>query len=125
MGPHKVKTYGPAFLSAVFDKAQLDAVVLFFLRLHNQGFILAQIFWGLWLFPMAFLVIRSRFLPRFIGYWLIVNGMAYVITSFTGLLLPQFEATVSNVTFPALLGELVLVLWLLIKGANVQRLAVA
>ena len=44
---------GPAFLSTVFDKAQLDALVMFFLRLHNQGVVLAQIFWGLWLFPSA------------------------------------------------------------------------
>src|SRR5256714_11213926 len=41
---------GPAFLASVFDKAQLDALVLFFFRSHNQGIVLAQIFWGLWPF---------------------------------------------------------------------------
>src|SRR5438046_10012945 len=58
---------GPEFLSAVFDKAQLDAFVLFFLRLHNQGFILAQIFWGLWLFPFGVVLLRSGFIPRVLG----------------------------------------------------------
>src|SRR2546421_13068870 len=43
---------GPAFLS-VFDRPQLDALSYLFLRLHGQGFIIAQIFWGLWLFPFG------------------------------------------------------------------------
>jgi hypothetical protein len=51
---------------------------------------------------------------------LIINGFAYLISSFTGLLLPQYEAMVSNFTFPALLGEIVFMLWLVIKGARVQ-----
>ena len=69
-------------------------------------------------FPLAVLVYRSRFLPRFLGVWLIINGFAYVATSFTGLLLPQYEQMVSNIAFPALFGEIWLMLWLVIKGAN-------
>ncbi len=113
---------GADFL-AVFDKPQRDALAMLFLRLHHHGVVANEIFWGLWLLPLALLVIRSGFLPRFLGYWLILNGFAYVVTSFTGLLLPQYEDMVSNITFPALLGELALVLWLLIKGAKVQPLA--
>ena len=61
---------------------------------------------------------RSRFLPRFLGVWLIINGFAYLAISFTGLLLSQYENTVSNVAFPALLGEMALMLWLVIRGAR-------
>ncbi len=113
---------GADFLS-VFEKTQRDALAMLFLRLHHQGVVVNEIFWGLWLLPLAFLVIRSGFLPRFLGVWLIINGFAYVITSFTGLLLPQYESMVSNITFPALLGELAFMLWLLIRGAKVQLLA--
>jgi hypothetical protein len=113
---------GADFL-AVFDKPQRDALAMLFLRLHHHGVVANEIFWGLWLLPLALLVIRSGFLPRFLGYWLILNGFAYVATSFTGLLLPQYENLVSNITFPALLGEGALVLWLLIKGAKPQPLA--
>jgi len=115
---------GADFLS-VFEKPQRDALAMLFLRLHHQGVVANEIFWGLWLFPLAILVIRSGFLPRFLGFWLIINGFAYVITSFTGLLLPEYESMVSNITFPALLGELVFMLWLVIRGAKVQTLAAA
>ena len=98
---------------------------MLFLRLHHQGVVANEIFWGLWLFPLALLVLKSGFLPRFLGVWLIINGFAYVIDSFTGLLLPQYEDMVSNIMFPALFGELVFMLWLVIKGAKVQPVAAA
>jgi hypothetical protein len=112
------------FLS-VFEKPQRDALAMLFLRLHHHGVVANEIFWGLWLFPLGLLVIRSGFLPRFLGFWLIINGLAYLVTSFTGLLLPEYEEMVSNITFPAILGELVFMLWLVIKGAKVQPLAPA
>src|SRR6266581_5290966 len=112
---------GADFLS-VFDKPQRDALAMLFLRLHHQEIVVAEILWGLWLFPLAILAYRSRFLPRFLGVWLIINGFAYLIMSFTGLLLPQYEDMVSNIVFPALLGEMAFMLWLVIKGAKPQPL---
>jgi hypothetical protein len=111
---------GADFLS-VFDKPQRDALAMLFLRLHHQVIVGAEILWGLWLFPLGILVYRSRFLPRFLGVWLIVNGIAYLIISLTGLLLPQYERAF-NLAFPALLGEVAFMLWLLIKGANPRPL---
>src|ERR1700688_2937788 len=110
---------GTDFLS-VFDKPQRDALAMLFLRLHHEEIVAAEIFWGLWLFPLGSLVYRSRFLPRFLGVWLIINGFAYLAMSFTGLLLPQYEDMVGNIAFPALLGEMAFLLWLLIKGAKEQ-----
>jgi hypothetical protein len=108
---------GADFLS-VFDKPQRDALAMLFLRMHDQEILAAEILWGLWLIPLAILVYRSRFLPRFLGVWLIVNGFAYMATSLTGLILPAYEKAVRNFTFPALTGEVAFVLWLLIKGAK-------
>jgi hypothetical protein len=115
---------GADFLS-VFEKPQRDALAVLFLRLHHHGVVANEIFWGLWLFPLAVLVIRSGFLPRILGIWLIINGFAYLIISLTGLLLPQYEVMVSNIAFPALLGEVAIMLWLLIKGAKVQPVVAA
>jgi len=108
---------GADFLS-VFDKPQRDALAMLFLRMHDQEKLAAEIFWGLWLIPLGILVYRSRFLPRLLGVWLVVNGFGYLINSFTGLLLPQYQNAVGTFTFPALTGEVAFVLWLLIRGAK-------
>ena len=115
---------GPDFLS-VFDKPQREALAMLFLRLHGQEIVAAEILWGLWLFPLGMLVYKSRFLPRFLGVWLIINGSAYLLESVTGLLLPKYEDMVSKVALPALFGELAFVLWLVIKGAKPQTLTVS
>jgi hypothetical protein len=115
---------GGDFLS-VFDKPQRDALAMLFLKLHDRQNTAAEILWGLWLFPLATLVYRSRFLPRFLGVWLVINGFAYVIMSFTGLLLPQYQGKLFVAFQPALFGELALVLWLLIRGARPPVLAAA
>jgi len=91
---------------------------MLFLNLHHHGFVVAEIFWGLWLFPLALLVHRSRFLPRFLGVWLAIAGFAWVILSLTGLLLPQYQDKVDTYSQPALFGEIALMLWLVIKGAR-------
>src|SRR5260370_4897052 len=91
---------------------------MLFLNLDGHGFVVSEIFWGLWLFPLALLVYRSRFLPRFLGVWLVLAGVAWVILSLTGLLLPQYEHNVDTYSQPAVLGEVAFMLWLLIKGAK-------
>src|SRR5216683_2912881 len=85
---------GADFLS-LFDKPQRDALAMLFLNLHGHGFDVAGIFWGLWLFPLGLLVYRSSFLPRILGVALMVNCFAFLISSFTSLVLPQYEAIVS------------------------------
>src|SRR5205085_8577073 len=97
---------GPEFLSAVFNKQQLDALVLFFLRLHNQGFILAQIFWGLWLFPFGMAIIRSGFIPRFVGISAFVAGSGYIISSSVSLFLPASAQGVGQLAMILGAGEL-------------------
>ena len=115
---------GGEFLT-VLDKPQRDAFAMLFLRVHGQGNIINQTFWGLWLIPFGILVFRSGFLPRFLGVWLIVNGFAYVALSFTGLLLPDHYSVAFRMAQPLLFGELAIILWLLIKGAKAPPLAAA
>jgi Domain of unknown function (DUF4386) len=115
---------GADFLS-VFSMPQRDALAMLFLRLHHQEVVAAEILWGLWLLPLGILAYRSRFMPRFLGIWLVINGFAYIASSFAGLLFPQYEQMVSNFLFPALFGELAFMLWLVIKGARPQSAAVA
>ena len=115
---------GADYLS-VFDKPQRDALVMLLLRLHDHQNTAAEILWGVWLLPLAVLVYRSHFLPRFLGIWLVINGFAYVIMSFTGVLLPQYQNKVFIISQPALFGELALMLWLVIKGTKPPALDAA
>jgi uncharacterized protein DUF4386 len=115
---------GGDYLSA-FDKPQRDALAMLFLHLHGQGFVACEIFYGLWLLPLGILTYRSRFLSRFLGVWLVLNGFAYLVVSFTGFVFPQYEDRVSNIAFPILTGELAFMLWLLIKGAKPPALVAA
>ena len=108
---------GGEFLS-IFEKPQRDALAMLFLNLHHHGIVVAEIFWGLWLFPLGLLVYRSQFLPRFLGVWLIFAGFAWVVLSLTGILLPQYQNKVDSYSQPAFLGEIAFMLWLVIKGAR-------
>ena len=113
---------GGDFLS-VFDKPQREALTRLFLSLHHQLDLANMIFWGLWLLPFGLLVYRSRFLPRFLGVWLIAACFAWLAFSFAGLLLPAYEDTVYNITQPVALGEVAMMLWLVIMGARDKHLA--
>src|SRR5713226_4415772 len=108
---------GADFLS-IFDKPQREALAMLFLNLHFYGFVVAELFSGLWLLPLALLVYRSRFLPRFLGVWLALAGFAWVILSLTGVLSPQYYDQVFTFTQTAVFGELAFMFWLLIKGAK-------
>ena len=104
---------------AVFDESQRHALAMLFLGLHQDGVGLANIFWGLWLFPFGMLVIKSGFLPRLLGALLILNGVALVTVSLTALLLPAALDAVNRFAIFPELGELWAMGWLLIKGVRV------
>lgn len=109
---------GPEFLSA-FQKPQLEALAMLFIRLHGQGLVVNEIFWGLWLFPFGILVIRSGFLPRILGILLLINGVTYVVLSLTSLLAPEYSPLLDRYALLPETGELWIMLWLLIRGAKV------
>lgn len=109
--------HGANFLS-VFDKSQRDVMAMLFLTLHDDGVNLANIFWGLWLFPFGFLVMRSGFIPWILGVLLLVNGLALTVVSLTTLLLPAYLDIVNRFAIIPELGELWMMLWLLIKGVK-------
>ena len=91
---------------------------MFFLDLAEHGVAIAEIFWGLWLFPFGYLVYKSGYIPRILGVFLMIGCFGYLFDFLVFFLSPGFEAEISGVTG---LGELFIVLWLLIKGVNVEE----
>lgn len=101
-----------------FTADQLQALASLFLDIYEHGFSIAHIFWGLWLFPLGYLVFKSGFLPKVIGVLLIIAGLGYLVDFTLFFLFPDITVTVSEFTF---VGEVLLILWLLIKGVNVEQ----
>jgi hypothetical protein len=108
---------GADYLTA-FEADQLHTQVMLFLDLYEHGIFIAKIFWGLWLFPLGYLVFKSGFLPRILGVLLIMACFGYLIDDLIVFLLPNSDATLSLFAF---IGEWLFALWLLIKGVNVEK----
>jgi hypothetical protein len=113
------------FLNTINDAAALLLVrgadflsALLFLRLHGHGVVVNEVFWGLWLFPFGLLAYRSRFIPRVLGVWLMVNCFAYLAQSVTSILWPQYVNAITTWSFPFMFGELAMMMWLIIMGAR-------
>jgi hypothetical protein len=100
----------------VYATDQLQALAYLLMGLHDQGLLIAHIFFGLWLLPMGYLVFKSGFLPKFVGVLLVIAGLGYVVQSFAAFL----SYNINIILFTGL-GELIFLLWLLIKGVNVEQ----
>ena len=108
---------------AAFSSAQRGALAMLFMHLHSKGNVVNSIFWGLWLFPFGMLVMRSSFLPRILGVWLIGGGFGYLAVAFAGLFAPRYQDVAFMISQPLLLSELAITFWLLVMGAKVRASA--
>lgn len=105
----------------VFQVDQLQALAMFFLNLHKNGYWIAQIFFGAWLFPLGYLVYKSGFLPKILGIVMMIHFVGWTLTSLQSFLFPGFTA-ITYVTYPlGFISEFGLTLWLLIMGAKEQK----
>ncbi len=107
--------HGTRLLSGV-DPALRQSLALLFVALGGPVVAISELFWGLWLLPLGALVFRSRFLPRWLGVVLLVNGLAYVATSCAAIVAPAYVPLVSRLAAIPELGEPVFILWLLFRG---------
>jgi hypothetical protein len=105
----------------VFQADQLQSLAMFFLDLHHNGYWIAQIFFGAWLFPLGYLVFKSGFLPRILGVVMMIHCVGWLMTTLQFFLFPGFEI-ITYLTYPlGFISEFGLTLWLLIKGVNVEQ----
>jgi len=101
-----------------FQADQLQALAMFSLTLREKGFLISQLFFGAWLFPLGYLVFKSGFLPKILGIVLMVHCFTWVSTFFQSFLFPGFDA-ITYVSWPlGFIAEVGLTLWLLIMGAK-------
>lgn len=108
---------GASYLTP-FTVSQLQALVLLFDELYKYGISINQVFWGLWLLPMGYLVFKSSFLPRTLGILLIIGCFGWLAEFFAAFLLPNYGLRIGMFTG---VGEVLLPLWLVIKGVDVEQ----
>jgi len=105
---------------AALAYAQSPQQMSFFLDLHTQGVTIASIFWGLWLFPLGLLVTESGYFPKIIGWAVLAAAVGYTADSFLKLLVPGF-VTLSPVLQIMTFGEVVFLIWLVVRGPRLPR----
>jgi hypothetical protein len=109
----------------VFQPDQLQAQAMLFVSLRKSGAAIAQIPYGVWLFPLGYLVFKSGFLPKIVGILLIADCFGLLIYVFQYFLLPGYEVISYPCFVVSFVAELSLTLWLLIMGAKEQKLTLA
>jgi hypothetical protein len=106
--------------SQAFAPDQLQAMAKLSLQAYGNGLLVTSLFWGLWLLPFGYLVLKSGFLPKLLGVLLMLGCLGYMVNVFGELLVPHYSDTlVSNYAgIPAAIGEIGTCLWLLLVGAR-------
>ncbi len=116
---------GADYLS-VFNTNQLQALALVFLNGHSYGFLIGLVFFGVHLFLISYLILKSGYIPKILGVLLILSALGYLIDSFANFLLPNYAdyqtIFLLLVAVPGVVGELSFTLWLLFKGSKVQTI---
>ncbi|HET9847738.1 MAG TPA: DUF4386 domain-containing protein [Candidatus Dormibacteraeota bacterium] len=107
---------GDTYLS-IFDARQLQALALLFLNLNVQLGSIALVFFGAFQLALGYLIIRSTFLPRFLGVLIALAGLGWLVF----LAPPLANALLTYLEVLGFAAEASLMLWLLVLGVNEQR----
>jgi hypothetical protein len=111
--------------STAFETDQLNAQVMQALDAFNYGWLIGLVFFGLHLFFLGRLVQKSRSIPSLLGVLLMLAGAAYVIDTFANALMANYDdyetVFLIVVAVPAVIGELAIAFWLLLRGGKAQR----
>ena len=101
-------------------QAGANALVLMFTDVQGNGLDINELFFGLWLLPLSYLVIKSRYFPRVIGGLLIIAGLSWIAQFLVILLAPSLKGVISFLGVGSD-GELIFIGWLLVRGARAPR----
>lgn len=112
---------GAEYLS-VFSAEQLRALAHTFIKLNSYAANIGFTFFGLHCVLVGALILKSSFIPRFVGALMVTGGLGWLTFSFAGILSPPFlNQLLPYIMAPGAIGELTLTAWLLVRGVNAQR----
>ena len=109
---------------SLLGQKNLIAQVMLQVTTHSYGYLIALVFFALSCIVLGYLFFKSPHFPKLLGVLLPMAGLGYLIDSFTNFLFPEYaHITEIMVMVSALVAEVGLCLWLLIKGVNEPKSA--
>lgn len=115
-----LRVAGDASYTAAFGVVGSNALVLLLLDMHNYGYLIAQIFFGLWLVPLGYLAYKSGMFPKALGVVLVVAGASYLVDMLTAFLIPDLSKQIHGfLAIPPTIAEIWMLGYLLVKGVKV------
>ena len=105
-------------ISSLFQPDQLQAQVMLSLQVFRSHWYFGLLFFGIHLILLGYLVLRSKYIPKVLGMLLVIAGLGYMLTTLKPYLFPTINLDFAEYTF---YGELLFMLWLLIKGSRLQE----
>lgn len=116
-----IAMYGNVHLLEAIELLDHPEQMMRHIKMSHYGITIAYIFWGLWLFPLGSLAITSKYFPKVIGYALYVGGIGYLFGAFVAILFPDMSL-VSEIMEALTIGEVVFILWFVIKGPKIENI---
>jgi len=102
---------------------QVPALIAIFLKMHGYGYAIGLVFFGIHCLFLGWLVYKSGVIPKPIGLLLVVASVGYLTDSFARIIMvnyTDYEAILTSIVFiPAIVAELSLSLWLIVKGSSI------
>lgn len=115
-----IAMYGNVHLLEAIELLDNPEQMMRHIKMSHYGITIAYIFWGLWLFPLGQLAIKSGYFPKVMGYALYVAGIGYLFGAFTAIVFPDM-LLISEVMEALTIGEVIFILWFVIKGPKLEN----
>ena len=108
---------GGAHFLSVFSAEQLQALALLLFKVNDRGAAMSLVFFGFYAILTGYLILKSTFLPKFLGVLSVLGGLGWL----TFLYLPLGLRLFLYLALFGLLGAGSLIVWLLVFGVNEER----
>ncbi|SDC64577.1 protein of unknown function [Algoriphagus faecimaris] len=101
------------------DPNRVAQQIGYLIESHRMGYLLSGIPFGMSCLVLGYMMYKSGWFSRILGVMVFIAGFAYLIDSFTNILLPQYASQSENLVLAtAVITELSLCIYLIIKGLN-------
>lgn len=102
----------------LFQPDQFSTQVMLSIQAFRSNWYFGLLFFAIHLGLLGYLVLKSEYIPKILGLFLMVAGAGYLLSNLKPFLFPSINLNFAEYTF---YGELIFMLWLLIKGPRLNE----